>query len=276
MKPVVAAAIGVVLGHGALSAQELLPRGTAAFRWTTVTALVVPDSTQGVGVVLVTRPEGAPRGATIPYLFAAMTFDPVTAGQWADSAKALAAQGAAGATPPLTLVSRDSSLLVLAWDRAVTKQHTRSVLAYYPPPSPDGNTSLNIEVDSADVLAFLDSLRAKSGVSRYDPHAPPPDSTVLAARAVGEKPEIVSAPPVEYPEYLRQQREQGVVIVQAIVDTTGWVEPLSLKVKSASNPGFIPPAKAVVLKSRFRPARLNGHLVRVLIQVPVNFTLNHR
>ena len=255
----------------ALRAQELMPRGTAAFRWTSVNLLVVPDTTQGVGVVIVTQPNAAHKGQHIPYVFAELTFDPFEATRWVDAAESLAVRPAGGATP-LTLVAHDSSLLVLAWGRAKVKGHSRSILAYYPRPTSAGDSSLDIQVDSADALAFLDSLRTKAAISRYDPNAPPADSTVLAARAVGEKPQVVSAPPVVYPEGLREQGVQGTVVIQAIVDTEGRVEPLSVKVKSATNPGFVTPAKVTILNTRFLPARVNGRRVPVLIEIPVNFT----
>jgi len=86
---------------------------------------------------------------------------------------------------------------------------------------------------------------------------------------------VLSGPPSHYPELLRQAGIQGVVMVQAIVDTSGRVEPNSIKIVSSPNPGFDTPAKNQVLKTLFRPARVYGHAVRVLIQLPINFSLTH-
>lgn len=103
----------------------------------------------------------------------------------------------------------------------------------------------------------------------------PTGDQVFSADVVQEKPEVLSGPPPQYPELLRQAGIQGVVNIQAIVDTSGRVEPNSLKVISSANPGFDAPAKQTILKTLFRPARVYGHAVRVLISIPVNFTLTH-
>ena len=103
----------------------------------------------------------------------------------------------------------------------------------------------------------------------------PNTDQVFSADVVQEKPEVLSGPPSQYPELLRQAGIQGVVMVQAIVDTSGRVEPNSIKIVSSPNPGFDTPAKNQVLKTLFRPARVYGHAVRVLIQLPINFSLTH-
>ena len=102
----------------------------------------------------------------------------------------------------------------------------------------------------------------------------PNTDQVFSSDVVQEKPEILSSPLPLYPELLRQAGIQGVVMVEAIVDTSGRVEPNSVKVVQSANPGFDAPAKNSVLKALFRPARVYGHAVRVLIHIPINFTLN--
>ena len=64
-------------------------------------------------------------------------------------------------------------------------------------------------------------------------------------------------------------------MVQAIIDTMGRVEPNSLKITQTANPGFNESAKQTVVKSLFRPARVYGKAVRVLIQLPVTYTIRH-
>ena len=103
----------------------------------------------------------------------------------------------------------------------------------------------------------------------------PNTDQVFSADVVQEKPEALSGPQPPYPELLRQAGIQGVVMVQAIVDTSGRVEPNSIKIISSANPGFDAPAKQTIAKYLFRPARVYGHAVRVLIQIPVNFQLTH-
>ena len=97
---------------------------------------------------------------------------------------------------------------------------------------------------------------------------------VFSADVVQEKPELLSAPQLAYPDLLKKAGIQGIVLVQAIIDTAGRVEPNSLRVVMSANPGFDSPAKDYVLKTRFRPAHVYGHAVRVLVQMPVNFTIS--
>jgi TonB family protein len=104
--------------------------------------------------------------------------------------------------------------------------------------------------------------------------AMPGQDQVFSADVVQEKPEMLSAPQLVYPKPLREAGIEGVVMVQAIIDTTGRAEPNSVRVLQSANPGFDLPAKDHVLKALFRPARVYGRAVRVLVQVPVTFTIN--
>src|SRR5216110_1100808 len=96
---------------------------------------------------------------------------------------------------------------------------------------------------------------------------------VYAEATVDERAEIVSAPPVEYPPALRQAGLQGRVTVQAVIDTFGRAEPTSLKIIARPNTAFDQSARAYVLHAVFRPARVKGRAVRVLIEVPVDYRI---
>ena len=104
----------------------------------------------------------------------------------------------------------------------------------------------------------------------------PTGNEVFMEAIVEEKPSVLSGPQPQYPELLRQAGIQGRVMVQAIIDTTGRAEPPSLKVISSPNPGFDQPAKTYVLKALFRPARVHGRAVRVLINIPIDFKITGR
>ncbi len=99
-----------------------------------------------------------------------------------------------------------------------------------------------------------------------------PDQVFMEA-VVEEKPEVLSGPPPVYPEILRQAGIQGRVMVQAIIDTTGRAEGPSVKIVQSPNPGFDQPAKSYVLRALFRPARVHGRAVRVLINLPIDFKI---
>jgi periplasmic protein TonB len=99
-----------------------------------------------------------------------------------------------------------------------------------------------------------------------------PDQVFLES-VVEERPEVLSGPQPQYPDLLRQAGIQGRVLVQAIIDTSGRAEPPSVKVIQSPNPGFDQPAKNYVLRALFRPARVHGRAVRVLINLPIDFRI---
>lgn len=101
----------------------------------------------------------------------------------------------------------------------------------------------------------------------------PTGNEVFMEAIVEEKPAVLSGPVPQYPELLRQAGIQGRVMVQAIIDTLGRAEPNSIKVLQSPNPGFDQSAKTYVMKTLFRPARVHGRAVRVLIQIPIDYRL---
>ena len=101
----------------------------------------------------------------------------------------------------------------------------------------------------------------------------PGSDQVLSVDVVQEKPELLSHPPPAYPPLLQQAGIEGRVMAQAIIDTTGRVEPNSARVVESANPGFDQPAKNVVLRSLFRPGRVYGRAVRVLVAIPIDFKI---
>jgi protein TonB len=64
------------------------------------------------------------------------------------------------------------------------------------------------------------------------------------------------------------------VIVQALIDTTGRAEPGSVRIIQSSHPGFEESAKSYMRQALFRPARLRGRPVRVVMDLPLEFRLN--
>jgi TonB family protein len=89
---------------------------------------------------------------------------------------------------------------------------------------------------------------------------------VLTDSMVDERLVFVSAPPLQYPSLLRQAGIQGRVMVRAIIDSTGRAEPASVQVIESPHPGFDQAARNLVLQARFRPGRLRGRAIRVLVE----------
>ncbi len=90
---------------------------------------------------------------------------------------------------------------------------------------------------------------------------------------VEEKPALLSAPEARYPEMLRQAGIQGRVVVRAIIDTSGRAEPNSIMIMRSPNPGFDEPSRYWMQRALFRPARVHGQAVRVLVEVPIDYRI---
>ena len=95
----------------------------------------------------------------------------------------------------------------------------------------------------------------------------------LSPALVEEQPRVLSLPPLVYPKALRDARIKGRVNVQFILDTLGRAEPQSVTVFETTDSGFDQSAKDFVLAARFRPGRVHGRAVRVLLRVPVEFNV---
>jgi TonB family protein len=100
----------------------------------------------------------------------------------------------------------------------------------------------------------------------------PPQDEVYTEAVVDEKPLLLSAPPPPYPALLSEAGIQGRVVLQAVVDTTGRLEPGSLKILQTPNPGFNTPVKQWALKALFRPAMRQGRAVRVYVNLPLDYS----
>jgi len=101
----------------------------------------------------------------------------------------------------------------------------------------------------------------------------PTGNEVFLEAIVEEKPSLLAGPPPQYPALLQQAGIQGRVMVQFIIDTAGRVEPSSLKVLESPNPGFDSPSRGYILHAVFRPVRVHGRPVRVLVTLPVLYQL---
>lgn len=90
-----------------------------------------------------------------------------------------------------------------------------------------------------------------------------------------EHAEVLSGPLPIYPELLRQAGVEGRVVLEAVVDTTGRVLAPSISVISATNAGFVAPARLALLATLFRPAMVGGKAVRVLVRIPYEFAIRN-
>jgi len=126
---------------------------------------------------------------------------------------------------------------------------------------------------TADVLFVRFYFSGQSVRAWPDERKAEASDQVFVESVVEERPEILSGPALVYPDLLRQAGVQGRVLIQAIIDTTGRAEPSSVKVIQSPNPGFDQSAKNYVLRALFRPARVHGRAVRVLLNLPIDFKI---
>ncbi len=96
-------------------------------------------------------------------------------------------------------------------------------------------------------------------------------SLLFRASTVDERPERLSGPPLRYPVLLRRAGISGFVLVEFVIDTTGRVEPSSIRIVKSSHAAFEGPARDAIRKSLFRPGRVRGMAVRVLAQQQIDF-----
>lgn len=272
MKRVLVLMLGVLFVGGARAQQVVTTRGSR-FDWPPVRLLVVADSTAGVEVFLFLDRSGKPGTETMSGQ--AQTFTPGDAVAWAAAAESSLADTLR--FRPVTLLSHDSSTLVIARGRGGEASSGTAVLAYYPRPDTGNPQPLDIQLAPAQATAFLKALRVHALESRYDSAAPArnfiPSELVALMRP---RPEVLSGPPPQYPEEMRSRGIEGTVELRAMVDTLGRVEPASIEVLRSSAEPFAAAAKRMVLKTRFRPAQLNGRAMRMQVIIPVRFTLGRR
>ena len=96
---------------------------------------------------------------------------------------------------------------------------------------------------------------------------------VWSADQVAVPPKVLETVPPQYPAMARARGQEGVVVVQAIIDRRGDVESDGLQVIK-SQPPFDEPALNAFRRWKFKPgADDSGQNVRVLVQQPIRFQL---
>jgi hypothetical protein len=110
---------------------------------------------------------------------------------------------------------------------------------------------------------------------------PPPEGVTpvmllrLPIRRITHDPRSKGGSDPLYPTELRLAGVEGRPVFEFVVDTSGWVDPDSPAVMSATAPQFVQAVADVLPEMRFEPLRVEGCAVSVLIQQPFNFTLGH-
>jgi TonB family protein len=86
---------------------------------------------------------------------------------------------------------------------------------------------------------------------------------------------VLSQPMPQYPAVLASAGVEGRVAVEFVIDTTGKVEPISIRVIESTHPAFESAAHKAIAGSIFRPAHLSTVPVRQLTRQSVRFVAAH-
>jgi TonB family protein len=218
-------------------------------------------------------PEQPPAVATVPAttqsslmggtVVTAATTSPVIAQPASSPVRAASADGDAASQPAKASPSADSStrrpsIRVGKLAAPVTRAAT-SVVSSEPPPDLVAPAVLGNLVDN--------NLLASAGRAN-EPMAPVAGPSHAGGQL--QQPKLISAPPASYPPLALRARMQGVVVIDALVDTNGKVT--AMKVISGLA-DLQQAAMEAVHNWKYEPAQLNGQPIAVHTKVNVAFHL---
>ncbi len=120
-------------------------------------------------------------------------------------------------------------------------------------------------------------------------HEPPPPTLTVETKSLaapsplpsGDTPvrvsevEYLTPPQPAYPPLARRKRQEGVVIVKAVVDVAGQAARVEVE-RSSGHELLDHAACEAVKRTRFRPHVENGVARPMLVTVPIEFRLNNR
>ena len=199
------------------------------------------------------------------------------------------------ASTAVSLTTHVAFILAAVW--ATTNAHprvTRETTIVELPPLPDGPDApplppapTPVELSGGVAVPTLasptiDGVDVHPATPGFDVHplsgpvlapATPGNGAPIDESLVDQLPVMLAGPVPVYPDLLRQARIQGRVMLEAVVDTLGHVEPGSIVVVATAHPGFVAPAQQALRASLFRPARVRGTAVRVRVRMAFDFVV---
>ena len=133
--------------------------------------------------------------------------------------------------------------------------------------------NLNERFDPRDYTGVGQEGGIAQGIEGGTGDVPTDLQAVFVEALVDEPPIRLSHPNLYYPPLLRDAGIEGSVVFEVIIGVDGHPEPESLRVISSSNKAFERPARDLILGSVFRPGRMRGQPVRVLVRQPIAFQI---
>ena len=87
---------------------------------------------------------------------------------------------------------------------------------------------------------------------------------------------LLGNPRPRYPGMLRTAAIEGEVLIDCVVDTTGAIDPTSVRIIDSDHDAFTAAVREVLPRLRFTPAETGGHKVRQWVRIPFEFRLSPR
>ncbi|HEX9632336.1 MAG TPA: energy transducer TonB [Gemmatimonadales bacterium] len=136
--------------------------------------------------------------------------------------------------------------------------------------------NLNERFDPRDYTGVGQEGGIAQGIEGGTGDVPTDLQAVFVEAVVDEPPIRLSTPNLFYPPLLRDAGIEGNVVFEVIIGVDGHPEPESVRVISSTNKAFERPARDVILGSLYRPGRMRGQPVRVLVRQPITFQIIRR
>jgi periplasmic protein TonB len=100
---------------------------------------------------------------------------------------------------------------------------------------------------------------------------PVDNAQVFLEAQVDDQPQLITPGPMRYPEVLKAAGIEGRVTVQFVIDTSGHPDPSSIRIMNTPHQGFNNATKELVSKSVYRPGKVRGQAVAVLVSQSITF-----
>ncbi len=173
-------------------------------------------------------------------------------------------------SPPLPAEGgRDSVYLI--YDPRARRERRYAIALLGPPPH-----GMRVFTTPSELERLLDVLDSVAAVNARRPMPRALEALADSIRIAASDrfaPTLEWAPSLRYPEAARVARRQGRVLVRFVLDTTGRVDPAMVRVVLSDGADFEASARAVLARVVYKPARVFGRAVRVIINQPFTFRM---
>jgi TonB family protein len=142
-----------------------------------------------------------------------------------------------------------------------------------PPPTPHDPEPL-VEDRRASPEEFAGDLRVSSKEHRGPRNSPPRRGPKQVREGVAglEPPQLIHGPQPEYPTLARRWSCEGIVVIEALIDTDGRVRSARLLHSPERDCGLGEAALHAVRGRRYRPGVLEGRTVEVISTIRIRFS----